>query len=489
MSERPAWNRRAAGAALVLLLGLALPARGQQPVHAGGSRTFTVRCGRAYESMAHARQGNWVGLRPAQAAGDPFVRVADHTPVDLTFPLAGVPRAFSYVIRVEYRGWLFQYCDEHQLSPSVDDIDLRPFNLTYAGLNPVGVAGLAILALAVLGSVGMVVRRSRRIQAENRLASVALEEVKAGGGGLMLATIGRYRLVQRLGEGGQAVVYKGLPSDTMDTAEPVAIKLIKEEHAANPDFRRRFQREVKACFRLSHPSILRIIDWGEEGDRLFMVTELIEGVTLQRHLRPGGLPVNRAMKVLEAILEAVGHAHQRGIVHRDLKPANVMVTPQDAIKVMDFGLAGGRDLTQVTVTGQLFGTLAYVAPERIRDHRCLDPRSDQYAIGLMAYELFVGRLPFDEDLGAAEILARHLSGAFPSLRGFRPDLPPGLDAVVRRMVATNPDERYASAEEALAALQSAHHQSSEFGEDLEETGDFGPVAGELLGKTEPAGGG
>lgn len=437
-------------------------------------RKFVVRCGRSYESAAHARQGNWVGVRPATDRGAPLVKVADRTPVELTFPLQGVPPAFSYVIRVEYRGWLFLYGDEHELSPTVDDPELRPFTLRFTGVNPVGAAGLASLGLLAVVSTALLHRRARKMQLEHQLTSAALEQVKAGSGGLMLSTIGGYRVVHKLGEGGQAVVYRGLPADTMNADEQVAIKLIKDEYSRRDDFRQRFLREVKACCRLSHPSILRIIDWGEEDGQLYMVTELVEGSTLQHVLRPGGLPVNRAVKYLGAILEAVGHAHQRGIVHRDLKPSNVMVTKQDGIKIMDFGLAGGQDLAQITVTGQVFGTLAYVAPERIDDGRCLDPRSDLYSIGIMAYELFTGRLPFDAARGPGGLLAQHLASAFPSMRTLRPDLPAALSAVVKRMVARTPSERFGSAEEAIAALSAAHREASEFVASREDTEDLGP---------------
>ncbi|CAN0415667.1 unnamed protein product [Phaeothamnion confervicola] len=223
-----------------------------------------------------------------------------------------------------------------------------------------------------------------------------------------------------------------------------------------PDFVQRYQREIRVYEQLLHPNIVRLLDHGEVDRHYYIVMELIRGTTLRERITPGGMKLKETLELVGPILSAVHFANSKGIVHRDLKPENVMVTDRDVIKVMDFGLAKGKEYSTVTATGSLLGTPVYMAPEQIQGSP-LGNASDQYAIGVMLFEMLAGQLPFDDENPVA-ILMKHISEPPPSLAKMRPDLVK-VAPVVEKMLAKKPEERYADLEQARAALQHAFHQT------------------------------
>ncbi len=320
---------------------------------------------------------------------------------------------------------------------------------------PVVLGGLAAGFVAWLA-----LRHWKRVQAENlrgrRLLSLAATADTTDS--LVLKTVGRYRLLRRIGQGGSAAVYHGRPADAAELetvdADSVAIKLLHADLTREESYRRRFEREIKISMTLSHPSIVRLIDWGEQDGRLYLVMEFLQGRSLRALLGRGPASVEQTLSWLEPIMRAIHYAHQRGVVHRDLKPENVFVTDSGAVKVLDFGIARADGRTRITETGAVFGTYAYLPPERLEATRGDDPRSDQYTLGLIAYEMLAGHLPFEGEDTAQMVLRQMLTAPRP-LNEARPDLPEAICVAVMRMLERDPSCRYATVEDAWKALSAA----------------------------------
>ncbi|WAL46198.1 serine/threonine-protein kinase [Rhodococcus pyridinivorans] len=260
---------------------------------------------------------------------------------------------------------------------------------------------------------------------------------------------GRYELSGLLGVGGSGEIHDG-----WDTRlhRPVAVKLLGREVGSRPDVRRRFEVEARAAAALNHPRIVAVYDTGEHDGRPYIVMERLPGRTLADDIARGPLPDDRVRTVLTGILEALVAAHGAGILHRDIKPANVLVAENGEIKVADFGIAKsvGDDLTR---TGELVGTVAYLSPDRITGHPA-SVTDDLYAVGIVGYESLCGRRPFAEDNILA--LARAITHDRPQpLTELRPDAHPGLVAVIERAMAREPSDRFRSAHEMLSALQNS----------------------------------
>ncbi|MBX3167389.1 MAG: protein kinase [Candidatus Eremiobacteraeota bacterium] len=305
------------------------------------------------------------------------------------------------------------------------------------------VAGLAALGLAILAR-----RRQSLVQRQLQRASL----MKEGGpeDSLLMETVGRYLLTEVVGKGGMATVYRGVPADTLDKSQSVAVKVIRAPDAQEWE---RFRREIDICRNLRHAHIVTLLDYGHHQQMLYLVLELIEGPTLREVLRDRQLPAAEAWSILEPLLGAVAYAHQNGVVHRDLKPENIMFSPK--LKVMDFGLAKSTDSQKLTATGTIMGTPLYMAPEQIEGGN-LHPATDQYALGAMIFEILSGRPPF-QDPDVVQLIYSHLQTAPPRLSDFRPDLA-GLDEVLYQMMAKDPARRYPSLVEASEQLR-LHLQS------------------------------
>jgi serine/threonine-protein kinase len=265
----------------------------------------------------------------------------------------------------------------------------------------------------------------------------------------------RYRLDERLAAGGMGVVYKGLDQKTQ---KPVAVKFVHDAFAAIPTLVKRFEREVKAMSRVSHPNLVNIVGSGTQGGVPYLVMDFHEGSSLSDLIEKGGLSPKRAIGLASQILAGVGHAHASGVVHRDLKPDNIMVVDEegkDVVKILDFGLAkmlseeaGG---TQLTNTGFALGTPGYMAPEQARGGDT-DERTDVYAVGVILYHMIAGRKPFVAESPMA-VLRMHMDDPPLPLRKVPKVKVSGqLDSAILRALEKEPARRWASAAEFARAL-------------------------------------
>ncbi len=260
--------------------------------------------------------------------------------------------------------------------------------------------------------------------------------------GLLL--LGRYRLERRLARGGMADVYRAAD---LQLGRPVAVKIPDSRLAADPTYRERFLREARTVSTLPHPNVVELYDEGEVEGRPFLVMELVEGETLGELLaREGALPLERALAIVQDILAALAYAHSQGIVHRDVKPQNVLLTSEGRAKLADFGIAQAAGAATITRGGDVLGTVHYLAPERLGGQSAT-PAADIYGVGVVLYQMLVGRLPFEGDVAA--VVAQHSHREPTSPRVLRPDLPPWLSQVVLRALAKDPANRYQSAGEML----------------------------------------
>jgi len=264
-----------------------------------------------------------------------------------------------------------------------------------------------------------------------------------------------------VGRGGMAEVYEGYDTRLGRT---VAIKLLKSDLANDPSFEAKFRGEAQASAKMAHPSIVRIYDAGEEetidsnGNLVktpFIVMELVKGKLLRELIHSGGVDTAKAIKFVVGILNALEVSHRSGVIHRDIKPANVMIAENDAVKVMDFGIAravSDNSATQAS-TGGIVGTAQYFSPEQARGE-AVDSRTDLYSTGVILYELLAGRPPFTGE-SAVSIAYQHVSEQAPLPSSFNPAVTPELDAVVMRAMAKDRDERFQSAEEFRENLMAA----------------------------------
>jgi serine/threonine-protein kinase len=257
---------------------------------------------------------------------------------------------------------------------------------------------------------------------------------------------GRYRLRSRLAAGGMGAVWA---AEDLVLGREVAVKVLGEALATDHLAALRLRREARAAGRLVHPGIARVLDLGEDGGRPYLVMELLHGESLAARLaRAGALAPAEAVRVVAAAADALEVAHRAGIVHRDVKPGNVFVTSEGEAKLLDFGIASAAGDTAVT-GGDVLGTAAYLAPERVLGHQAT-PAADVYALGVLLYELLAGRPPFAGDTGTALAMA-HVHARPAPLRAVAPQVPPALAAACEHAMAKDPAARPPSAA-ALAAL-------------------------------------
>lgn len=253
--------------------------------------------------------------------------------------------------------------------------------------------------------------------------------------------LGRYRVERELGRGGMGAVY--LAHDEK-LGERVALKVISSIIATDPaQTVARFQREVQAARRVTHPNVVRIHDLGEDGPLLFLSMEFLDGETLAERISGAeSMHLADAIDILDQVAQGVAAAHAVGVTHRDLKPANVILAA-GAVKVIDFGLATTTFLAGMTATGMILGTAEYMAPEQVRGRPC-DARTDVYALGAVAYHVLCGRPPFLGDTPIAIGFA-HVNEAPAPPRQLRPDLPERIEATILRALEKDPANRHADA--------------------------------------------
>ena len=237
---------------------------------------------------------------------------------------------------------------------------------------------------------------------------------------------------------------------------PVAVKVLFHEYAKDPTFVERFRREAQAAANLNHPNIVAIYDWGQQSGTYFIVMEYVEGRSLSEIIRTDGpLHPRRSAEITADVAAALGFAHRNGVVHRDVKPGNIIISPSGQVKVADFGIAqaitGGAEQQSLTQVGAVMGTATYFSPEQAQG-KSVDPRSDLYSLGCVLFEMLTSRPPFAGDSPVA-IAMQHVQQAAPLPSASGVDVPPALEAIDVQLLAKDPGQRFASAEDLRADLR------------------------------------
>ncbi len=267
-----------------------------------------------------------------------------------------------------------------------------------------------------------------------------------------LSQIGQYKLVRKLGQGGMGMVFEGI-QETLDRR--VAIKILPAQFMRDPTFVERFKREAKAAARLNHLNIVTIHEIGEDQGFHFFSMELVDGLSLQQRLKEQGpFAIPEAIGLMLQAIRGLGHAWEQQIVHRDIKPDNLMLTKAGVLKITDLGLARVReDMGTMTQTGAVMGTPYYMSPEQGCNAKDADLRSDVYSLGATFYHLLTGRVPF-EGSSPIEVAIKVATAPFPPVCEVRPDTPPAVAAVIEKMLARKPEDRFQNALELLEAVES-----------------------------------
>ena len=258
----------------------------------------------------------------------------------------------------------------------------------------------------------------------------------------------RYEILEVIGTGGMAVVYKALDHRLN---RMVAVKILKDEFSGNQEFCRRFHAESQAVAMLSHPNIVSVYDVSRSGEANYIVMELIEGISLKQYLEKKG-PLNwrETLHFSMQIAKALDHAHSRGIVHRDIKPHNIMILKDGSIKVADFGIARVGS-AQNTLTREALGSVHYISPEQAKGAR-VDNRSDIYSLGVVMYEMLTGRTPYDGETPVS-VAIQHINGGARRPSEVMPGIPLGLEYITMRAMNSNIEKRYATAAEMLSDME------------------------------------
>lgn len=260
---------------------------------------------------------------------------------------------------------------------------------------------------------------------------------------------GRYEIIELIGSGGMANVYK---AKCHRLNRMVAVKILKSDMAENEEIRRRFRDESRAVAQLSHANIVSVYDVPSSGDTEYIVMELIDGITLKQYMeRRGQMDWRESLHFIIQIMRALEHAHSRGIIHRDIKPQNIMVLRDGSVKVADFGIACLQNNAQ-TLTQDALGSVHYISPEQARGEH-IDARSDIYSAGVVLYEMLTGRLPFEGDT-AVSVAIQHLSSVPLAPSEIREDVPKGLELICMKAMCADINKRYASATAMLEDLES-----------------------------------
>ena len=315
---------------------------------------------------------------------------------------------------------------------------------------------IGVGALIVVG-VAAYRRRGKSVAPHQSVAPVAVvREVRPpwerlyrpppSGLDIPVNALGDYRPVAFLGEGAMASVY--LAQDP--SGRKLALKLIRPEMAQDTEFQQRFQREIEIVRRLSHPNVVEVFEAGMHQGQMFMAMEWVEGCTLEQLLIDGPLALDEFHLVARQLAQVFHFAHQRQLLHRDIKPGNLMVTQSGQVKVLDFGLALQQGQSRFTSVGFSMGTPTHMAPEVLTTGEAT-AGSDQYALGIVFYQMLLGQLPF-QARNPIELGMMHVTKEPPPLRKVRSEVSPELESMVLRMLAKEPEKRFSALGEVAVAL-------------------------------------
>jgi eukaryotic-like serine/threonine-protein kinase len=295
------------------------------------------------------------------------------------------------------------------------------------------------------------------------LTPFQIEQILAGRAHTLI--LGSYVLLEPLGEGGMGRVFR---ARNWKLNRQVAVKVIREEQAQRPAVMARFRREIRALSHIHHPNIVMAIDADLAPGSIWYAMEYVSGVDLGRYVKNGGpAPIQEACDVVVQVADALQHAHDRGFVHRDIKPSNLLRCEVDhSIKLLDLGLTrcalsvDDAAFAQLTRVGALIGTPDYMSPEQIEDSRCADIRSDLYSLGCTFYFLLTGQAPFEDTVAPVDKLRMHCESVAAPVEKFRPDVPPGVAHIVRKLMAKRRRDRFQSSAELIPALLKQQGQAA-----------------------------
>lgn len=269
--------------------------------------------------------------------------------------------------------------------------------------------------------------------------------------------VGPYRIIEQLGQGGMATVFKAYHA-SLDRY--VAIKVLHPAFGEDPAFEARFQREARVVAKLEHPNIAPIYDYAEHEKRPYLVMKFIEGDTLKARLDRGPLSSEETLKIVKAVGSALAYAHKQGVLHRDIKPSNVLVAADGQIYLADFGLARIAQSGESTLSGDmLIGTPQYISPEQAMGVRELDERTDVYSLGVMVYEIVVGKVPFSADTPFS-IIHDHIYSPLPLPRKVNPEVSEQIERVLLKALAKDRLDRYETVDQMVAAFKEAWTQAA-----------------------------
>jgi serine/threonine protein kinase/uncharacterized membrane protein YeaQ/YmgE (transglycosylase-associated protein family) len=320
------------------------------------------------------------------------------------------------------------------------------------------VAGLRLIP-GVLGALILTVALQYKLNSD-RAKSLEVIKAKADPNDpFLMKELDGYILTEHLGSGSNAKVYLGVPADNLSRESAVACKILNEEAKTGKDTLARYGREIRIAHKLDHPGIVKMYSWGEQSNLLFIIMEYVEGGTLSHLIEPGGMPLEKVRDIMGQLGSALQHAHDQSIVHRDIKPANILVS-NGRCKISDFGLGRAlQDDVSLTKEGTVLGTPAYIAPEQIQGKK---PTSacDQYALGVLFYEILTGQRPFISNDSVA-LLMMQLQETPTNPRELRPEIPEPLAAIVMKMMEKEPTARFPSVKHMLLALRDLDDKEDE----------------------------
>lgn len=263
---------------------------------------------------------------------------------------------------------------------------------------------------------------------------------------------GRYELIEVIGEGGMAKVFKAR-CRILDRI--VAVKILKDEFSRDKSFVEKFKTEALSAARITHPNIVNIYDVGQENDIYYIVMEYVEGQTLKEVIRrQAPLPVDKAVDIAIMICDGIHHAHEKGIIHRDIKPHNILITEHGMVKVADFGIARAMSNATITYGNNIVGSVHYISPEQAKGEP-INRTTDIYSVGCVLFEMLTGKVPFDAE-SPITVALKHIHDEPPSLRDINSSVPANLEGIINKAIQKVPAQRYATAEEMRNALLAYH---------------------------------